>query len=154
MIICDEPVSALDVSVQAQVVNLLQELKRTNHITYLFISHDLRVVKHLSDRIVVMYLGNMMEVADKKTMFDDPRHPYTKMLLGAVPDTNPERVREKLLMQGEIPGIEDVPDGCKFCTRCPYATEQCRQEQPELREVAPGHFVACFLDNLQGSDRQ
>ena len=144
LIVCDEPVSALDVSVQAQVVNLLQELKKVHNITYLFISHDLRVVKHLSDRIVVMYLGSMMEVADKNTMFDDPRHPYTKMLLSSVPDTNPQRTREKVMMKGEIPGIENIPEGCKFCTRCPYATEQCMKERPELQEVAPGHMVACF----------
>lgn len=145
LIVCDEPVSALDVSVQAQVVNLLQELKEQEHIAYLFISHDLRVVKHLSDHIAVMYLGRMMEYADKASIFVNPLHPYTKMLLSAVPDTDPESKREKLVMQGEIPGIENIPQGCRFCTRCPYATDQCHQQAPAMREVEPGHHVACFL---------
>lgn len=145
LIVCDEPVSALDVSVQAQVVNLLQELKEQEHIAYLFISHDLRVVKHLSDRIAVMYLGCMMEYADKTSIFANPLHPYTKMLLSAVPDTDPDIKREKLVMQGEIPGIENIPQGCRFCTRCPYATDRCHQQTPTMREVDPGHHVACFL---------
>ena len=144
LIVCDEPVSALDVSVQAQVVNLLQKMKAEYHITYLFISHDLRVVKHLSDRIAVMYLGAMMEYAGKQSLFDHPLHPYTQMLLSSVPDTDPERKREKTIMQGEIPGIDNIPLGCRFCTRCPYATERCRTEKPALREVKPGHSVACF----------
>ena len=144
LIVCDEPVSALDVSVQAQVVNLLQKMKAEYHITYLFISHDLRVVKHLSDRIAVMYLGAMMEYAGKQSLFDHPLHPYTQMLLSSVPDTDPERKREKIIMQGEIPGIDNIPQGCRFCTRCPYATERCRTEKPSLREVKPGHSVACF----------
>ena len=144
LIVCDEPVSALDVSVQAQVVNLLQKMKAEYHITYLFISHDLRVVKHLSDRIAVMYLGAMMEYAGKQSLFDHPLHPYTQMLLSSVPDTDPERKREKTIMQGEIPGIDSIPQGCRFCTRCPYATERCRTEKPALREVKPGHSVACF----------
>ena len=144
LIVCDEPVSALDVSVQAQVVNLLQKMKAEYHITYLFISHDLRVVKHLSDRIAVMYLGAMMEYAGKQSLFEHPLHPYTQMLLSSVPDTDPERKREKIIMQGEIPGIDNIPQGCRFCTRCPYATERCRTEKPTLREVKPGHSVACF----------
>ena len=144
LIVCDEPVSALDVSVQAQVVNLLQKMKAEYHITYLFISHDLRVVKHLSDRIAVMYLGAMMEYAGKQSLFEHPLHPYTQMLLSSVPDTDPERKREKIIMQGEIPGIDNIPQGCRFCTRCPYATERCRTEKPALREVKPGHSVACF----------
>ncbi len=144
LIVCDEPVSALDVSVQAQVVNLLQKMKSDYHITYLFISHDLRVVKHLSDRIAVMYLGAMMEYADKKSLFDHPLHPYTQMLLSSVPDTDPERKQEKIVMQGEIPGIDNIPKGCRFCTRCPYATERCHMEKPELHQVYPGHSVACF----------
>ena len=144
LIVCDEPVSALDVSVQAQVVNLLQKMKAEYHITYLFISHDLRVVKHLSDRIAVMYLGAMMEYAGKQSLFDHPLHPYTQMLLSSVPDTDPERKREKIIMQGEIPSIDNIPQGCRFCTRCPYATERCRTEKPALREVKPGHSVACF----------
>ena len=144
LIVCDEPVSALDVSVQAQVVNLLQKMKAEYHITYLFISHDLRVVKHLSDRIAVMYLGAMMEYAGKQSLFEHPLHPHTQMLLSSVPDTDPERKREKIIMQGEIPGIDNIPQGCRFCTRCPYATERCRTEKPTLREVKPGHSVACF----------
>ena len=144
LIVCDEPVSALDVSVQAQVVNLLQKMKAEYHITYLFISHDLRVVKHLSDRIAVMYLGAMMEYAGKQSLFEHPLHPYTQMLLSSVPDTDPERKREKIIMQGEMPGIDNIPQGCRFCTRCPYATERCRTEKPTLREVKPGHSVACF----------
>ena len=112
LIVCDEPVSALDVSVQAQVVNLLQKMKAEYHITYLFISHDLRVVKHLSDRIAVMYLGAMMEYAGKQSLFEHPLHPYTQMLLSSVPDTDPERKREKIIMQGEIPGIDNIPQGC------------------------------------------
>lgn len=144
LIVCDEPVSALDVSVQAQVVNLLQKMKSEYHITYLFISHDLRVVKHLSDRIAVMYLGAMMEYAGKQSLFEHPLHPYTQMLLSSVPDTDPERKREKIIMQGEIPGIDNIPQGCRFCTRCPYATERCRTEKPTLREVKSGHSVACF----------
>ena len=143
-VVCDEPVSALDVSIQAQVVNLLQKMKAEYHITYLFISHDLRVVKHLSDRIAVMYLGAMMEYAGKQSLFEHPLHPYTQMLLSSVPDTDPERKREKIIMQGEIPGIDNIPQGCRFCTRCPYATERCRTEKPTLREVKPGHSVACF----------
>jgi len=144
LIVCDEPVSALDVSVQAQVVNLLQKLKKQKNVTYLFISHDLRVVKHLSDRIVVMYLGSVMEVADKQELFDRPMHPYTKMLLSAVPNTDPEQKRERIIMKGEIPGIDSVPAGCRFCTRCPYATDRCRTERPELKDNGKGHQVACF----------
>ena len=125
-------------------MNLLQKMKAEYHITYLFISHDLRVVKHLSDRIAVMYLGAMMEYAGKQSLFDHPLHPYTQMLLSSVPDTDPERKREKTIMQGEIPGIDNIPQGCRFCTRCPYATERCRTEKPALREVKPGHSVACF----------
>ena len=152
LIVCDEPVSALDVSVQAQVVNLLQSIKKTYNMTYIFISHDLRVVKHISDRILVMYLGSMMEMADKDTLFDAPLHPYTQMLLNSVPNTDPRQLHEKQTMQGEIPGIDQIPDGCKFCTRCPYATEQCRTSCPELREVTPGHYVACFHTEQTGKE--
>lgn len=145
LIVCDEPVSALDVSVQAQVVNLLQKLKKERNVTYLFISHDLRVVKHLSDRIVVMYLGNIMEVATQKELFDHPVHPYTQMLLSAVPNTDPEQKRERIMMKGEIPGIDNVPQGCRFCTRCPFATDQCHKERPVLKEIGEGHQVSCFF---------
>ena len=144
LIIADEPVSALDVSIQAQIINLLCDLQEKLGLSILFISHDLRVVKHLSDRIAVMYLGAMMEYAGKQSLFEHPLHPYTQMLLSSVPDTDPERKREKIIMQGEIPGIDNIPQGCRFCTRCPYATERCRTEKPTLREVKPGHSVACF----------
>lgn len=144
LIICDEPVSALDVSIQAQVVNLLQELKEKHNMTYLFVSHDLRIVKHLSDRIAVMYLGSMMETATKKDLFAKPLHPYTQALLSAVPGTDPEKISEKSPM-GEIPSIENMPVGCKFCTRCSQATERCHTERPVLKEVEKEHFVACHL---------
>ena len=154
LIVCDEPVSALDVSVQAQVVNLLQSIKKAYNMTYIFISHDLRVVKHISDRILVMYLGSMMEMANKDTLFDAPLHPYTQMLLNSVPNTDPRQRHEKQTMQGEIPGIDQIPEGCKFCTRCPYATEQCRTSCPELREVTPGHYVACFHTEQTGKEER
>ena len=146
LIVCDEPVSALDVSVQAQVVNLLQKLKKERNVTYLFISHDLRVVRHLSDRIIVMYLGNIMETARADDLFAQPVHPYTQMLLSAVPNTNPEEKREKLIMNGEIPGIDQIPAGCRFCTRCPYADERCRSERPGMLDLGNGHQVACFRE--------
>ena len=144
LIVCDEPVSALDVSVQAQVVNLLQKMKAEYHITYLFISHDLSVIRYISDYIAVMYLGHIVEMCPAGDIYERPLHPYTQMLLSSVPDTDPERKREKIIMQGEIPGIDNIPQGCRFCTRCPYATERCRTEKPTLREVKPGHSVACF----------
>ena len=144
LLVADEPVSALDVTIQAQILELLLSLRQELQLSYLFISHDLRVVKHLSDRIAVMYLGAMMEYAGKQSLFEHPLHPYTQMLLSSVPDTDPERKREKIIMQGEIPGIDNIPQGCRFCTRCPYATERCRTEKPTLREVKPGHSVACF----------
>lgn len=143
-VVCDECVSALDVSIQSQIINLLQELKEKHNLTYMFISHDLSVVKFISDRIIVMYLGNIVEFADKKTIFDDPRHPYTVALLSSIPTTDLGSAdREKIILEGSIPSPVNPPEGCKFCTRCYMATEKCRKVAPALTELEPGHFVAC-----------
>lgn len=144
-IICDEPVSALDVSVRSQVLNLLQDLQEEFHLTYLFISHDLSVVKYISDRIAVMYLGGIVEIAPKAELYDGPHHPYTKALLAAIPIPDPTVVRSDLRLQGELPSPLNIPEGCRFCTRCPYAAERCRKERPELREISNGHFAACHM---------
>ena len=145
-IVCDEPVSALDVSIQAQIINLLEELQRTLGLTYLFIAHDLAVVRHISDRVVVMYLGRVMEVADRDRLYSEPLHPYTKALLNAVPIPDPEleRARARQVLGGEVPSPLDPPRGCVFHTRCPMATEECKQSVPALREVRPMHFAACI----------
>jgi oligopeptide/dipeptide ABC transporter ATP-binding protein len=145
LIVGDEPVSALDVSIQAQVINLLMDLQRERRLSYLFISHNLAVVEHISHRIAVMYLGRIVEYTDKKTLFTNPLHPYTEALLSAVPVPDPAIKREKRILQGDVPSPVRPPPGCHFHTRCPYATERCRIESPEMREVAPGHFVACHL---------
>lgn len=144
-IICDEPVSALDVSVRSQVLNLLQDLQEEFHLTYLFISHDLSVVKYISDRIAVMYLGGIVEIAPKAELYDGPLHPYTKALLAAIPIPDPTVVRSDLRLQGELPSPLNIPEGCRFCTRCSYAAERCRKERPELREISNGHFAACHM---------
>lgn len=144
-IICDEPVSALDVSVRSQVLNLLQDLQEEFHLTYLFISHDLSVVKHISDRIAVMYLGGIVEIAPKTELYDRPLHPYTRALLAAIPIPDPAVVRSDLRLQGELPSPLHMPEGCRFCTRCSCATERCRMERPELREISNGHFAACHM---------
>ena len=145
LIICDEPVSALDVSIQAQILNLMQELKEKHGLTYIFISHNLSVVHHLCDRIAVMYLGNVVEIADKKQLFEDPRHPYTKALLDAIPVPDPERVTMSGELEGDVPSPLNPPSGCCFHTRCKFATERCGREKPALAEVGPGHQVACHL---------
>jgi oligopeptide/dipeptide ABC transporter ATP-binding protein len=143
LIVCDEAVSALDVSVQSQILNLLQRLKKEHQLTYLFISHDLSVVKHVSDRVAVMYLGKMVELADKKELYDNPLHPYTRALLSAIPSTNEEKKRERVILTGDVPSPINVPSGCRFHTRCPLATEKCRVEEPAFTEVSGNHFVAC-----------
>jgi len=145
LIIGDEPVSALDVSIQAQVINLLMDLQDEFKLSYLFIAHDLAVVEHISDRIAVMYLGKIVEYTDKKTLFTSPKHPYTEALLSAVPIPNPRIKREKKILQGDVPSPINPPPGCHFHTRCPYAEERCRVEEPPLKEIAPGHVVSCHL---------
>ncbi len=145
-IVCDEPVSALDVSIQAQIINLMMDLQDKMHLTYLFISHDLSVVRHLSKRIAVMYLGKVMELSDKEELFLHPAHPYTKALLSAVPTVRVGRKTDRILLKGDVPSPINPKPGCRFCSRCWRATKRCAQEEPPLREVAPGHQVACFLD--------
>lgn len=145
-IVCDECVSALDVSIQSQIINLLQELKEKEKLTYLFISHDLSVVRYISDRICVMYLGNVVELADAETIFSDPRHPYTVALLSAIPTTDPDSLtKERILLEGNIPSPIMPPSGCKFHTRCYMACEKCKRVPPPLREIEPGHFVSCHF---------
>ncbi|MBE6024758.1 MAG: ATP-binding cassette domain-containing protein [Cellulosilyticum sp.] len=145
-IVCDEPISALDVSIQAQVVNLLKDLQDKLGLTYLFIAHDLSMVRYISDSILVMYLGQMMEMADSDTLNEHPLHPYTQFLLSAVPipDPNIEKKRERMQIQGEIPSPIDPPNLCPFCTRCPKVTEECKKQRPRWKEVERGHFVACY----------
>ncbi len=143
-IVADEPVSALDVSVQAQIVNLLVELRRRLGLTMLFISHDLAVVEHLSDRVIVLYLGRIMEMAPAAEIYAAPRHPYTRALLSAAPQPDPDAPRRRILLSGDLPSPANPPPGCVFSTRCPHATERCRSEAPALEEKAPGRFVACL----------
>jgi len=145
-IVCDEPVSALDVSIQAQIINLLEDLQQKYGLTFLFIAHDLAVVRHISDRVIVMYLGKVMEIADRDTLYADPLHPYTKALLDAVPVPDPrlEAKREYRVLGGEVPSPLAPPSGCVFHTRCPLATDECKMAVPDLREVRPKHFAACI----------
>lgn len=152
LIICDEAVSALDVSIQAQVLNLLEELQDEYGLTYLFISHDLGVVRHISDRIIVMYLGKIVEIADKDSLFEKPQHPYTKALLSAIPVPDPDAVKNRIVLKGDVPSPIDPPAGCRFHTRCPFATDKCRTEEPVLRttnEMKDTHEAAChYLEEI------
>ena len=155
-IVCDEPIAALDVSIQAQVVNLLQDLQKKLGLTYLFISHDLSMVKHIADRVAVMYLGKMVELTDVGTLFEHPLHPYTRALLSAVPMPDPkvEATRQRVILTGEIPDPANPPSGCRFCTRCPIVMDRCRVEEPAWREVEPNHKVACHAAIANVTERE
>lgn len=144
-IICDEPVSALDVSIQSQIINLMKDMQEEKNISYIFISHDLSVVKHISDRVGVMYLGSMMELADKNEIYSNPQHPYTRALIGAIPLPDPTKRKEMQVIQGEIPSNVNIPKGCKFNPRCPFAKDICCEQEPATKEVKPNHFVKCHF---------
>ena len=146
-ILCDEPISALDVSIQAQVVNMLEDLQKELKLTYLFVAHDLSMVKHISDRIGVMYLGKIVEISDSNELYKNPLHPYTKGLLSAIPIADPKKAKksEISLIKGDVPSPIDIPTGCRFHTRCPYATEKCKTVEPEMKEIEKNHFISCHL---------
>ena len=146
-IVCDEPIAALDVSIQAQVVNLLEELQDRLGLTYLFISHDLSMVRHIADRVAVMYLGQIVELADRDGLYETPLHPYTQALLSAVPEPDPsvEATRQRIILKGDVPSPANPPQGCNFCTRCPKVMDICKRDEPLFQEVEPGRFVACHL---------
>lgn len=146
-IIADEPVSALDVSIQAQIINLLKQLKEDFNLTFLFISHDLSVIKYLSDRIAIMYLGEVVEIGRTEEIFQNPKHPYTKALLSSVPELNPQDEKERIHLQGELPSPENLPTGCKFHTRCPYVMDICKTSTPQVKEFSDTHNCKCFLYN-------
>ena len=148
-IVCDEPVSALDVSIQSQVLNLLKDLQREFGLTYLFIAHNLSVVEHISDRVGVMYLGKMVELTDRESLFRDPLHPYTKALLSAIPIPDPTLKRERIILQGEVPSPINPPSGCRFHPRCPVAIDRCKVDDPAFEELKPNHFVACHVAKMQ-----
>ncbi len=149
LIVCDEAVSALDVSIQAQVLNLLKDLQQQYDLTYLFISHDLGVVHYITDRVMVMYLGKVVELANTNELFDTPYHPYTQALLSAIPSLDPDEKKERIILQGDVPSPINPPTGCRFHTRCPIAVERCKIEEPLLRELSPAHHVACHLAEIK-----
>lgn len=144
-VVCDEPVSALDVSIQSQIINLMKDMQEEKKISYIFISHDLSVVKHISDRVGVMYLGSMVELADKEVLYQNPQHPYTKALIAAIPIPDPKKRKELSVIQGEIPSNVNIPSGCKFHPRCPFAKDICKQKEPAYREIQKNHFVRCHF---------